>query len=281
MQLLRAVLAAFLSQCWACAGDSVPARLTLATTTSVVNSGLLDTLIPAFKRESGIDVRPVPVGSGRALQLLISGAADVAITHAPDAEAKTLKDRPGWLYRKIMFNGFQIVGPPADPAHVKDAATAIDAMQRIAGSGVVFVSRGDSSGTHETERRLWALARTAPPAGKLIAAGSGMGATLKVAASVAAYTLTDDATFAQHAPQLQQQLAILFEGGPDLLNTYAVIVPSDRTRTAGYAQQFATWLTTGAGRAAIDAYTVGPQRQRAFIVWPADVPRDEPQALPR
>ena len=151
-------------------------------------------------------------------------------------------------------------------------------MRRIASSGVVFVSRGDSSGTHETERRLWTLARTAPAADKLIVAGSGMGATLRIAANVGAYTLADHATFAQHAPQLG--LIPVFEGGPDLLNTYAVIVGSGATRTATSAQHFAGWLATGNGRAAIDAHTVGPQRLKAFTVWPIDAPRDRPHARP-
>lgn len=253
--------------------------MTLATTTSVGNSGLLDALLPVFEREAGIQVRPLLVGSGRALQMLVSGQADVAFTHAPEAEAATLDGRTGWLYRKIMFNAFVIVGPRDDPAKVNGAAGAADAMRRIARSGAVFVSRGDSSGTHERERQLWTLAGAQPAAKQLVVAGSGMGTTLRVADNVGAYTLTDEATFRQHAGQLHSVL--LFEDDPLLLNTYAVIVPAGRHRAAARARQFVAWLADGNGREVIERFRVGPNNVPAFLPWPAGVSRDRPDALPK
>ena len=262
----------------ACRDRQPPGRVVLATTTSVANSGLLDALILAFRSEAGIEVRPMLVGSGRALQMLVSRNADVAITHAPEAEAKTLNGRSDWLYRKIMFNDFVLVGPPADPAQIASAPAAGPAMQRIAASGALFVSRGDSSGTHERERRLWALAGAEPAPDRIVIAGSGMGSTLRIAGAVGAYTLTDRATFAQHAPQLP--LAVLFDRDPELLNTYAVIVPA-QTREAHGALRLAEWLSDGNGRRIVEAFTVGPGQVRAFSVWPMDAPRDRPDAVPQ
>jgi tungstate transport system substrate-binding protein len=263
----------------ACSRGLHQSRITLATTTSVGNSGLLDALVPGFEREAGIQVRPLLVGSGRALQMLVSGDADVAITHAPEAEAATLDGPHEWLYRKIMFNEFVIVGPRDDPARIKGAAGAVDAMRRIARSGAVFVSRGDSSGTHERERQLWTLAGAQPAAKQLVVAGSGMGTTLRVADNVGAYTLTDEATFRQHAGQLQS--ALLFEDDPLLLNTYAVIVSAGRHRAAARARQFAAWLSDGNGRDVIERFRVGPTKVQAFFPWPAGAPRDRPEALPK
>ena len=263
----------------ACSNGPDQPRVTLATTTSVGNSGLLDALLPVFEREAGIQVRPLLVGSGRALQMLVSGDADLGITHAPEAESATLDGRYEWLYRKIMFNEFVLVGPVDDTAQVKSAGSVVEAMRRIARSGAVFVSRGDSSGTHERERQLWSLAGAQPAAKHLVVAGSGMGTTLRVADNVAAYTLTDLATFEQHARQLR--IALLFEDDPLLLNTYAVIVPAGRHRAAARARRFAAWLADGNGRAVIERFRVGPNKVQAFFPWPAGAPRDRPEALPK
>jgi tungstate transport system substrate-binding protein len=279
MRLLTCALFAASVTLVACSHGSEPSGLTLGTTTSVGHSGLLDALLPLFEQASGVEVRPLLVGSGRALQMLVNGDADVAITHAPDAEAATLAGRTGWVYRKIMFNQFVIVGPRDDPAHAKGAPGAVDAMRRIAQSDATFVSRGDSSGTHERERQLWALAGAQPPSGRLVVAGSGMGTTLRVTDNVGAYTLTDQATFGQLAPQLR--IALLFEGDPKLLNTYAVIVPGDGSPAGADARRFALWLAEGDGRAAIDSFRVGPTQVQAFFVWPAGAPNDRPDALPK
>jgi tungstate transport system substrate-binding protein len=105
-----------------CADRTVPAPLAIATTTSVQHSGLLDTLVPAFRAETGIEVRVHAAGSGLALQMMARGLVDLVISHAPNAEARFLREHPDWVYRKIAFNEFVIVGPPGDPAAVKDAA---------------------------------------------------------------------------------------------------------------------------------------------------------------
>lgn len=250
--------------------------LTIGTTTSVGNSGLLDALTAAYRREAGVDVRAHLVGSGRALEMLAAGTVSLVISHAPEAEAARLPRHPHWQYRKFMYNDFVLVGPPEDPAQVQRATTIEDAMRHLVASGARFVSRGDQSGTHEREQALWKLAGRAPDRGRLVIAGAGMGATLRVAAHTGAYTLTDRATYTQHRSSLA--LTIVFEGGRALLNSYAVIW--DATTGPREAAAFAEWLSDGAGRTVIGAFgsDTGP---RPFRLWPAGQPRSSPLDVPR
>lgn len=250
---------------WGLCGCAPPeSPLVLATTTSVANSGLLDPLLAAFRADHGIIVRTHLVGSGLALRMLAQGDADIAITHAPDTEAGYLRDHPDWRRRQIMFNDFVLVGPPSDPA--KARGVAIDeAMRRIAQADVRFISRGDNSGTHERENQLWAMAQATPPPPRLVAAGAGMGSTLRVASETASYTLTDRATYLQIATDLQLQ--ILVEGGPLLRNVYSVIMPPAGPRAAD-AQTLFEWLSRGRGRAVIDAYRIG--EVQAFTTMPLE-----------
>lgn len=259
---------------WGC---HAPAReLTLATTTSVGNSGLLEALLPAYERQSHVVVRTHMVGSGRALAMLGGGQADVAITHAPAAEARAIQDHRSWIYAKVMFNDFILIGPVSDPAGVRGSPRAAEAMARIARSRSRFISRGDQSGTHEREQALWQAAGAAPEGGRLVVAGASMGVTLRIAAEMAAYTLTDRATYLQQRPAW---LDIVYQNDPALLNTYAVVFDPDGPLGLR-AKSFADWLTTGGGRDVIAAYKVGPGI-RAFEVWPSGRPRDRPGHLPR
>ncbi|HJU42076.1 MAG TPA: LysR substrate-binding domain-containing protein [Vicinamibacterales bacterium] len=256
----------------ACAGavacQSAPAPLVLATTTSVANSGLLDPLLAEFQKDHGVVVRSHLVGSGLALRMLAQGEADVAVTHAPETEAAFLRDHPDWRARKIMFNDFVLVGPPADPAKVSGVAIE-EAMRRIAQADVRFISRGDNSGTHERENQLWELVRMRPPVPRLVRAGAGMGSTLRVASETASYTLTDRATYLQIAPDLE--LKVLVEGGPLLINTYSVVIPGSKAAAtivrATDAEKFFEWISRGRGRAVIAAFRIGGVP--AFTPWPA------------
>jgi tungstate transport system substrate-binding protein len=270
--LLRYLLLLVAPLAVACSAAPQPA-LVLATTTSVVNSGLLDVLAAEYRRDRRVILRAHPVGSGRALAMLADSAADVVISHAPEAEAQALAQHPGWAYAKLMFNDFVVVGPSTDPAHVKTAVTAEDAFRRIAASGARFISRGDSSGTHERERLLWRIAGAAPAPKNVVIAGQSMAATLRIADQTMAYTLTDRATFAQNASSVA--LRVLFEGGPRLLNTYSVIYDA---RTAN-ARQLAEWLITGRGRDVIGGYRIGGVP--VFTAWPRGRRGDDPAALPR
>jgi tungstate transport system substrate-binding protein len=261
----------------AACGRPVVDPLVLATTTSVGNSGLLDALLPPFERDVGLRVRVHLVGSGRALRMIEDRIADVAISHAPERENALLREHPEWFYRKLMFNDFVIVGPPADPATVSGAPDAGTAMRLVAERGARFVSRGDSSGTHEREQMLWKVAGARPRAEVFITSGQGMAGTLRVASQLSAYTLSDRATFAQLAPVVE--LRIVYEGGSALLNTYAVIVPQEHGRPRRpEAAVFGRWLTERRARDIIGNYRV--RGAPAFTVWPASRAADSPTDLP-
>ena len=257
---------------FACSTDTRPLTLTIATTTSVDQSGLLGVLAPAYKSESGVDLRAHATGSGRALEMLATGDAALAISHAPNAEATVLRDHPDWVYRKFAFNEFIVVGPPTDPARVRESANAVDAFRRIAQSPARFVSRGDQSGTHEREERLWTLAGQRPGTDRLIVSGRGMAQALRHADEAEAYALSDEATL--HRFQQQLELTTHYRGDVLLINTYAVVY---RTNDA-LAADFARWLTVGPGRSLISSFTVDGRQQ--YSVWPegcyGSTPIDEP-----
>ena len=275
VRVLALVSAAAIGLPSGCARQS-GVELVLVTTTSVGNSGLLDALLPVYERNTGVRFGVHLAGSGRALAMLGDGDADVAISHAPEAEAKALAGHPRWWYRKIMYNDFVVVGPPNDPSKVRAAPSLEDALRRIAGGEAPFFSRADASGTYEREQALWQLAGTRPAETRLIATGQGMATTLRVASQQAGYTLTDRATFLQLAPALA--LRIVSEGDPRLLNTYSVIVNPDRPETSAAAVSFGRWLSDGVGRDLIAPYKTGGMP--AYHLWPLERPRDHPSDVP-
>lgn len=249
----------------------------MATTTSVDNSGLLAALLPEFEKDAGIRVLAVAVGSGRALDILDRRDADVALTHDADAERLYLERGVFGDYRKLMFNDFVIAGPASDPAGVREARTALDAMARIASSQTAFASRADSSGTHSRELLLWKGVGRKPEGARLIETGQGMAPTLRIASERQAYVLTDRATLRQLQATLR--LALLNEGDPMLLNTYSVSYRQGLTGVRlDNALRLMTWLTDGRGRDVISGFTI--KGQAAFSIWPRDRPRALPGDLP-
>lgn len=220
------------------------APIILATTTSTQDSGLLDALIPRFEAESGMRVKVIAVGSGQALALGERGEADLVLAHAPGAEEKFMNKGAGALRRRLMYNEYALVGPPGDPAGVRRAKEIGAALQAVARSGAGFVSRGDESGTHQTERRLWSLAGVEPRSiAGYLESGQGMGATLRVASQKRAYTLTDLGTFLSQKRGLD--LEVVFEGDATLRNVYHVLVVNPkngpRVNLRG-AETLAHWL---------------------------------------
>jgi tungstate transport system substrate-binding protein len=193
----------------------------LSTTTSTVDSGLLDDLIPLFEKKTGFRVKTIAVGTGQALAMGEKGEADVLLVHAPASEKKLVDTGVVINYQLVMHNDFIIVGPAADPAKIK-GKTAADAYKAIDASGAIFVSRGDDSGTHKKELSLWKDANVV-----LIGkpwyqeSGQGMGATLLMASEKAGYTMTDRATYL--AQKANVKLEILSEGDKPLLNIYHVM----------------------------------------------------------
>jgi len=205
------------------AAQNVPSNpdVILGTTTSLYDTGLLDSIVPIFARETGYHVRVVAVGSGEALAMGRRGDADVVFVHSPAAESAFMAAGYGVSRRVVATNYFTIVGPASDPARVREASGAADALRRIAGAGAGFVSRGDSSGTNARELALWRRAGRRPAWPGYIETGQGMAATLLVANQRLAYTLTDVATFGLLKPRLE--LVALRGRDRDLVNIYHVI----------------------------------------------------------
>jgi len=193
----------------------------LSTTTSTQDSGLQDVLVPLFEKNTGYSVKTVSVGTGQALALAARGEADVCLVHAPDSEKKYVADGLLLNRRLVMHNDFIIVGPTEDPAKIKGLASAADALKRIAEAKATFVSRGDNSGTHQLEKKLWKEAKLEPAGAWYLQAGQGMGATLGIASEKRAYAVTDRGTFL--AFQKRVQLVNLVEKDRILLNIYSVL----------------------------------------------------------
>ncbi len=210
------------------AGAEAP-ELLLATTTSVRDSGLLDEILPPFTTRTGIRVRVIAVGSGAALEMGRRGDADLVIAHAPESEAKLVAEGALSERRPFAENYFVIAGPEADPAHVKGAANAVEAIQRIAAAKAPFATRGDESGTHQRERKLFEQAGLPPEPNwpGVLRTGAGMGQTLQVAGEKRAYVLSDDASF--RAFRARSDLVAFSGPDPSLLNVYSVLlVPAGR-----------------------------------------------------
>jgi tungstate transport system substrate-binding protein len=198
-------------------------KIILATTTSTQDTGLLDWLVPAFEKETGYTVQTVAVGSGAAIAQGSRGDADVLLVHSPAAEKTMVAAGDGIERTLVMHNDFIIVGPSSDPAGVKSAATAADAMKAIAAKGATFISRGDDSGTNALELKLWKGVDIDPSGQRWYqSTGQGMGATLQVASQKSAYTISDRGTYLAQKQNID--LDILSQGDPSLLNVYHVIV---------------------------------------------------------
>jgi tungstate transport system substrate-binding protein len=224
----------------------------LATTTSTQDSGLLDVLIPLFQQQGGWTVKTVSVGTGAALALGARGEADVVLVHAPAAEEKWMAEGNGTERLLVMHNDYVVVGPEADPAGIKDAGKATDALKKIADAGAPFVSRGDNSGTNQLELALWKQLGVTPEGQAwYVESGTGMGQTLTIADQKDAYTITDRATWLANASKYQ--LGILVQGDPALFNVYHVMPVNP--------QKFPTLPINAAGGKAFADFLVAPQTQ--------------------
>jgi len=234
--------------------------IVMASTTSTEQSGLFGHLLPAFKQATGIDVRVVAVGTGQALDTGRRGDADIVFVHDKVAEEKFVAEGFATARRDVMYNDFVLVGPKGDPAGArgKDISAA---LKKLAAGGQPFISRGDKSGTHAAELRLWRAAgidlAAARPAGYRDC-GCGMGPALNMASATNAYALTDRGTWL--AFKNRGELAMVVEGDRSLFNQYGVMVVNPARHPhvkASLAQQFADWVVSPAGQAAIAAYKVG------------------------
>ena len=231
--------------------------LRLATTTSTVASGLLDNILPAFEKTTGIEVHVIAVGTGKALRMGSDGDVDVVLVHAPAAEERFVVEGNGVNRRSVMYNEFLIVGPESDPAGIRGSQDAADALTKISQTGARFVSRGDDSGTHKKELSLWRDAGQTPDGASYLEAGQGMGKVLQMASELDAYTLVDEGTWLNQGSGTR--LAVLSRGDERLFNPYGIIaVNPERHPHVNHAaaQQLTHWITGIEGQRLIGQYRV-------------------------
>jgi tungstate transport system substrate-binding protein len=235
--------------------------ITVSSTTSTENSGLFKHILPIFQKKTGIEVRVIAQGTGQALDTARRGDADVVFVHAKAAEEKFITEGHGVRRYPVMYNDFVLVGPRSDPAKVAGGKDIAEALRKIRAGNAPFVSRGDRSGTHMAELRLWKGAGIDIDIDKgawYRALGQGMGAALNTAASMNGYILTDRATWISF--KNRGHLAILVEGDKRLFNQYGVILTNPAKHPSvkkHLGQRFIEWLVSPEGQKAIADYSIG------------------------
>ncbi|TDE40050.1 substrate-binding domain-containing protein [Antarcticimicrobium sediminis] len=259
----KTLLAAALSAVFAVAAQAQDMKMSV--TTSFANSGLADVLLPEIKKDTGINVQLLIVGTGQALKLGAQGDVDAVLVHAKAAELAWLAEGNGTHRREIMYNDFIFVGPSDDPAGVAKADRATDALSAIAEAKAPFVSRGDNSGTHKMELRLWDAAGIAPQGDWYRAVGQGMGAALNTASGMNAYLMSDRASWLKFANK--GDLKLVYEGDPILFNQYAYM-PVNPTKHPhaknDLANTLEAWLVSDRAKELIDGYTLNGEKLFTF-----------------
>jgi tungstate transport system substrate-binding protein len=260
----RLFIAAVLAAAAACAMPPAQAQerpfITVASTTSTEQSGLFAHVLPAFTKKTGIEVRVVAVGTGQALKIGERGDADVVFVHDTPSELKFVQDGFGVDRREVMYNDFVLVGPKQDPAKVEGSRDIVAALKRIAEARAPFASRGDDSGTHKAEQRLWKDASVDLKAASgqwYKETGSGMGPTLNTAAAMNAYALTDRGTWLSF--KNRRDLTISVEGDQRLFNQYGVMLvnPAKHPHVKkDLGMTFVEWVTSPEGQKTIADYKI-------------------------
>lgn len=239
----------------------------LSTTTSTENSGLLEAILPDFTSKTGIEVKVIAVGSGKAIQLGVDGEADVLLVHAKASEDQFVADGYGVERFDVMYNDFVLVGPKSDEAGIKAAAgkDVLKSFEMINQDKVKFVSRGDDSGTHKKELEYWKAINVEPSGDHYISAGKGMGDVLLMASEMQAYTLTDRATYLSMMDNLE--LEIIVEGDALMFNQYGVIaVNPDKNNLVNNtgANAFIDWILSQETQELISKFGVEEFGQSLF-----------------
>jgi tungstate transport system substrate-binding protein len=262
LKILAALAAAILA--FSHVASAQDRAITIASTTSTEQSGLFGYLLPRFTKATGVGVKVVAVGTGQALDIGRRGDADVVFVHDRPAEDKFMSEGQGVKRFDVMYNDFVIVGPKSDPAHIAGDKDVVDALRKIAAAKAPFISRGDHSGTHEAELRLWKEAGidVATARGEWYREiGQGMGPALNMASSSNAYLLSDRGTWLSF--KNRDDLAILTEGDKRLFNQYGVMLvnpakhPNVKTQDG---QAFIDWLISPKGQETIAGYMVGGEQ---------------------
>jgi len=238
--------------------------ITVASTTSTEQSGLFRHILPIFQKKTGIQVRVVALGTGQALDIGRRGDADVVFVHDKAAEEMFVGEGHGVGRRDVMYNDFVLIGPGSDPAKVAGGKDVVAAFDRIRAAGAAFVSRGDRSGTHAAELRIWRLTGTAIAGSKgpwYRETGSGMGPALNIASSLNAYILADRGTWLSF--KNRGELAMVVEGDRRLFNQYGVMLvnPAKHPHVKKeLGQAFIDWLVSPEGQKAIADYRIGGEQ---------------------
>jgi len=239
------------------AGTGLAAEpILVGTTTSTADTGLLDYLQPKILKATGLDMRWIAVGTGKALEHGKNCDVDILMVHAPAAEKKFIAEGHGVSRAEFMYNDFVIVGPAKDAAKIKGKG-ALDALKAIAAAGAPFASRGDDSGTDKLEKRLWKDSGLGVPdkAAWYMQVGQGMLATLRIAAERGAYAITDRGTWIAYEAKEQGKagLTILSEGDQALRNQYSIILLAPKCSKIKHAaaRKLEAWLVSKTGQKAI------------------------------
>jgi tungstate transport system substrate-binding protein len=261
-----------------------PQTLVIATTTSLYDTKLLDYLQPKFEEKYHVKLKITSQGTGKAIEIAKRGDADVLLVHSPAQELAFMKDGYGLNRRSFASNSFLIVGPAADPAGIRNmtpeaAFTTIYLKGTNKTAGIAFVSRGDGSGTHTAEQKIWTSAgfnysaRIQKSGAWYVEAGKGMGETLQMAGEKNAYALTDEGTYLAYKGNLP--LVPVVSKGTSLLNIYSVMaVYNDRqpAEKIQMANNFINFLTDPATQADIGAFGVDRYGKSLFIPMSVTVP---------
>jgi len=254
----------------------------MSTTTSTQESGLLDVLLPALEKDTGIKVKVIAKGTGAAIRDGIDGNVDIIFVHDRAREEAFVNDGFGTKRYAVMHNDFIIVGPASDKVKIKGTAEGADALKKIASAKAIFISRGDDSGTHAKEQELWKASglsletgttsmekdgkqieiKSVHPAASIdwyLSVGQGMGKTLTIADEKQAYTIADRGTYIKYkfGREVPVNLEILCEGGNQLANPYGIIPvnPAKHPHVqAALAEQMAQWLVSAKGQQVIADY---------------------------
>ena len=263
--VLLAVLAAFAASVFL-TGCAPKEKITLATTTSTNDSGLLDYLLPGFTQDTGYEVEVVAVGTGQALELGRQGNADVLLVHAKSDEEQFVADGFGEKRIQLMYNDFILVGPDNEKSAGIQGSDITAAMQKINDENLLFVSRGDDSGTYKFEMKLWKAMKIEPAFSNYQEAGQGMGKVLTMTSEQQGYTITDRATYLSMKDDLN--LKIVVEGDSSLRNVYGLIsVSKEKYPDINYAgaQAFIKWMTSEKGLQMISEYGKEKYGQSLFV----------------
>lgn len=240
----------------------------LSTTTSTQDSRLLDFLLPIFTEETGIEVKTIAVGTGKALQMGRDGEADVLLVHSKADEIKFVEEGYGTERRDVMYNDYILVGPKDDPLNLKTdyPNNILEGLKRIAEKEAVFVSRGDDSGTHKKELSIWKTANIEPSGAWYLEAGAGMGDVLKITSEKQGYTISDRGTYLSMRDVLD--LEIIIEGDENLFNQYGVIPVNPEKNphvNIDAAIEFMNWITSDRVQDLIKEFGVEEYGQPLFI----------------